>query len=127
MACGAARLPASVDDRLIQLHVGDPVHEKAADPVFSLENRHLMASVIELVSRCKPGGTAADDRHFPAAPVLRYSRLHPSVPEGRLNDIELIVVDRDRLAVHPADAGLFAERRADAPGELREIAGLEEP
>ena len=85
-----------------------------------------MTSVIELVRCRKSGRTAADDSHFPAASVQRDPRRHPAISESRLDDIELIVVDRDRITVHPADAGLLTERRTHAPGELREIAGLKE-
>ena len=84
----------------------------------------MMPPVIELIRCRKAGRPAADDSNSLAASVQRDSRRHPSVPECRLNDIEFVVVDRDRLAVHPADTGLFAECRANPPGELREVAGL---
>ena len=86
-----------------------------------------MPSVVQLVRRGEARRAAPDDRHLPAASVLRDPGLHPAVLKRRLNDIELIIVDRDRIAVHAADAGLLAERGADPAGKLWEITGLEEP
>ena len=85
-----------------------------------------MPPVIELVRCRKSGRAAADDCHFSAASVPGDSRRHPAVAESRLDDIELIVMDRDRFAVHPANACFFTERRTHPACELREVAGLEE-
>ena len=121
------QFPAALDDGFVELHVRDPVHKKPADPVLALKDRHKVAPVIELVRSSKTRRPAADDGNFFAAALGRDPWLHPAFGECRLDDEELVIVDRDRVAIHPADAGLLAQRRTYATRELREIAGLEEP
>ena len=119
-------LPA-LDNGFIKFHIRDPVHQKSADPVLPLEDGHKVSPVVELVRRRKARWTAADDSHFFAAALGGDPRLHPAAFEGCLYDIELVVVDRDGIVIHPADAGLLAQGRANAAGEFREVAGLKEP
>ena len=119
-------LPA-LDNGFIKFHIRDPVHQKSADPVLALEDGHLMPSVVELVRRRKARGTAADDSHFFAAALCGNPGLHPTAFESCLNDIQLVVVDRDGIVIHPAYTGLLTQSRTYAAGEFREIACLEEP
>ena len=44
----------AVYDLLLQLHVRDPVHQKAPDAVIALIHRHLMTSVIQHIRTGKP-------------------------------------------------------------------------
>ena len=86
-----------------------------------------MPSVVELVRRRKARGTASDNGHFLAASLCRDPGLHPAAFEGCLNDIQLVVMDRDGIVIHPADTGLLAQCRTYPSGEFRKVAGLKKP
>ena len=85
-----------------------------------------MAAVVKLVRRCQAGRAAANDSDLFPASEGGDKGLHPAVGKGGLNDIEFVVMNGHRLAVHAVDTGLFTEGGADAPCKLREIAGLEQ-
>ena len=55
------QVDAALDDALVELHVGDAVHQKAADAVVALEHRDPVASPVEPVSGSQTGGAGADD------------------------------------------------------------------
>jgi hypothetical protein len=42
----AEQVHAALDDALVELHVGDAVHEQAADAVGALVNRHRVAGLV---------------------------------------------------------------------------------
>ena len=46
----------SVNDRFIQFHIRNAVHQKTADSVRAFKDRDKMTSFVELVSGGKPGG-----------------------------------------------------------------------
>ena len=48
---------------LVQLHVGDTVHQQAADPIGPLVDGHIMSDLIQLSGGSQSGGAAADDGH----------------------------------------------------------------
>jgi hypothetical protein len=48
-------LDASVDDRLLELEVGNAVHEEAADAVGALEDLDRVPRAVQLRGRREPG------------------------------------------------------------------------
>ena len=123
-ALGLHEFSAALYDALIQLHIGDAVHEKAPDPVLSLKHRDQMSAVIELVRRRQAGGTAPHDGDLFAAAQGGPAGLHPSVGKGCLYNIQFVVMHCDRLSVHAVDAGLLTQSRTDPSRKFREITGL---
>ena len=103
----------AVHDLLLQLHVRDPVHQKAPDAVIALIHRHLMTSVIQHIRTGKSGRAGADDRHLLPCTHLRRLRSGVSMLIGILNDRILIFPRCDSIPVHTAGAGLLAERRTN--------------
>ena len=91
------QLLASGDDRLVQLHVGDPVHQKAADPVFTLVYMDGMSPVVQHIGCRKSGGTAADHRDLHTASHLRDHGLYKTPGKGFFDQKPLIVMDTDRV------------------------------
>ena len=120
------QLLAAVNDALIELHVGNPIHEKPADPVLPLVNCHKMSSVIKLIRCRKSGRAAADDSNPLAASDRRDSRLDKSVCICSLNHKKLIVMDRNRFSVFTVDARLLAQCWTYSSGKLRKIARLDQ-
>ena len=120
------QLLPSGDDALVQLHVGNSVHEQAADPVLPLINGNGMASPAESVRSGQAGRSAADYGNLPAAFPGRGFSFHPSLPVSRLDQIQLIIPDCNRIIVLPADASLFTEGRTDSSGKFRKTVGLHE-
>jgi len=109
---------------LIELHVGNAVHQKSARAIGSLEHRHRMAGTIQLLCSSKSGGAGADDGYLLASAGLRRLGNNPTLLEATLDDRVLDVLDRDRRRVDAKYARPFARRRTHAPGELRKVIGL---
>ena len=110
-----------VQDPLLQLELGDPVAQEAPDPVGPLEDRDPVAGAVELLRRRQSGRPGADHRHLlPGAAERRLGRDPPGL-EGAVDDRQLDGLDRHRIVVDPQDAGAFARRGAQRPGELGEI------
>ena len=57
------RSSTALDDLLLQLHVGDTVHQQTADAVGALKDGDAVAPVVELVSHSQTGGAAAHHGH----------------------------------------------------------------
>ena len=126
-ALGRHQIDAALDDALVELHVGDAVHEQAADAVGALEDGDPVAGLVELGGGGKPGGAGADDGDLLAGAHRRRLGHDPAFLEALIDDGALDGLDRDRRLVDAEDARAFARRRADAAGELGEVVGLVQP
>ena len=115
----------TTDDRLVELHVRDAVHEETADLIRALEDGDAVAAMIQLIRCGEAGRTGTDDCDTLPRADLRDPRLHVALLEGGLDDVKLIVVRRHRRVIEALDAGLLAERRADTTRELREVVRLQ--
>ena len=117
-------LPAR-DHALVQLHVGNTVHEQTADPVFPFINGNGMPPFAKGIRRGQAGRAAADHRDFSAAFPDRRLSFHPSLPVSGLNQIQLIIPDCYRVIVLTADTCLLAESGTDPSGKFRKTVGLQ--
>ncbi len=109
---------------LVELHVGDAVHQKSARSIGTLEHRHRVTCTIQLLSRCKTGRTRTDDRHLLTRTSLRRLGDNPAFLKASLDDGVLNVLDRDGWRIDAEHARPFAGRRTHTPGELGEVIGL---
>ncbi len=116
---------AAEDDRLlVELHVGDAIHEEAAGAVGALEDGDGVAGEVELRGGGEAGGAGADDGDlFPGADGGGRGD-DPALVPAAVDDGVLDVLDGDGRLVDAEDAGALAGRGADAAGELGEIVGL---
>ena len=116
---------AAPDDGFLQLEVGDPVDQQAADPVVAVVDVDLIAEAAQLLGGRHPAGARADDPDGlrPLGPGLR--RLDPAVAERGIGDVALHRADGDRLETLLDHAVAFAEAvlRADAAADLRHVVG----
>src|SRR6478736_3319959 len=118
-------LDAAQDDLLlVQLHVGDAVHEQAARAVGALEDGDGVAGAIELRGGGQTGGAGADDGDLLAGADLGRLGDDPALRPALVDDRDLDVLDRDRRGVDAEHAGALAGRRAHAASELGEIVRL---
>ena len=74
---------AQHDLLLVELHVGDAVHEQAADAVGALEDRDRVAGPVELGGGGQARRAGADDGDLLAGARLRAARARPSLPPSR--------------------------------------------
>src|SRR5262249_21868464 len=65
---GGHEIDTALDDPFVKLHVGNAVHEQAANAVGTLEDRNLVPGTIELGSARQSRGAGADDRDLLASP-----------------------------------------------------------
>ena len=87
MPSATMQFDAALHDCLIELHVGDAIHEQAADSVSTLEHGDVVAGLIELVrrTRARPGPepTTATRRPVRIGGGLgRSNLLKPAVNDG---------------------------------------------
>jgi hypothetical protein len=81
----------------------------------------------ELLGGRQAGGAGPDDGDLLAGPLGRRLRLDPALLEGPVDDLPLDLLDRDGRLLQVQDAGALAGRRAELPGELREVVGRVQP
>src|SRR5204863_8258406 len=105
--------PAHHDLFLVELHVGDAIHEQAAWTIGALENGHPMSGMVELSRGAKTGGSGPDDGNLFSS--ARFGRLgnDPALLPSFVNDGTLDVFDGDGGGVDPEDARAFARGGAD--------------
>ena len=118
------QLHTAFDDRFIQLHIGNPIHQKPADPVVLLIYRHMVAPLIEHVGTGQTGGPRANNRHLFIRADLRDTGLHIAVRKSLFNDGAFVLFDGHRPVVYAAQTRHLAERRAYPARKFREIVGL---
>jgi len=72
-ALGLHQPDAALDQALVELHVGDAVHQEAADAVGALEDGDPVPALLSCAAAANPARAGADDRTLPrsAAPAVR--------------------------------------------------------
>ena len=114
----------SDDLALVELHVGDAVHEQAAGRSARSKTVTRVAGLVELRGGAEPGRAGADDGDFLAGARRGRFGRRPSLLPAAVDDGALDVLDRDRRRVDAEHARAFARRGADAAGELGKVVGL---
>ena len=120
-ALGLHLLEPALEMALLHLELGDAVAQQAADPVGALEHDDVVTGARELLGGGETGRSGADHRD-PLARLDRRELGHdpPFVPRP-IDDLDLDLLDRDRVGVDAEHARRLARRRAQAPGELGEV------
>ena len=121
---GAQQVDAPLHGSLVELHVGDAVHQQTAEPVFALVDGDPMARRVELRGRGQTRRSRPDDGDAPARPRRGRIRHHPALRKAAVDDGHLDILDGHRRVGDAEDAGAFARGRTHAPGELREVVRL---
>src|SRR5690606_11699514 len=111
---------------LVELHVGDAIHEQAAGAVFALEDRDPVTGAIELGGGAEAGGAGTDNGNLPARAALRRLGDNPAFLPPAVDDGDLEILDRDRRRVDAEDTGTLAGGGTHPAREVREIVGLVE-
>ena len=117
---------ATVNDLLVQLHIGNAVAQQSAGAIVALKHRHPVAALIEQQRRRQPGRAAAHHGHPLARAHLGGLPAHQAMGKSVLNDLALIVLGGDRLTVFPAGAGRLTQGGTHPGGELRQAVGAAE-
>ena len=121
------KVDAAVDGLLLELHVGDAVHEKTPDAIGPLVDGDLMTHLVELVGCGKAGGSRSHNSDCHSSPILDDARLDQAIIPGPVNDGIFNVLDGDRTVDEAGDARALAGCGADTSGELWEVVGLVQP
>ena len=116
-------LDPSPDPPLLQLEVGDAIHQEPARPVGPLEERDQMAGPIELLRGGEARGPTPHHGHPLASADIGGLWHHPTLVPSLVGDRHLDLLDRDRIFVDAEHAGRLARGGTDAPGELGKVVG----
>ncbi|KAI6759055.1 hypothetical protein HG531_013816 [Fusarium graminearum] len=111
----------ALDNTLVELHVGNTVHEETTQAVSSLIDSDKVTSAVELVSSSQTSRAGSNDRDSLASADLRRLRNHPTLLETPINDSTLDRFDADRVFVDTQNTSTLARSRADTAGELGEV------
>ena len=115
---------AAVDNLLAQLEVRYPEAQQPSGQFVLFVHRNSVSLAVQPVGRCQSGGPAAHHRYLEAV-AHRFDRLDIALAESCLGNGRFVFADGNRFVGREFEhAALLAQRRADASGELRKIAGL---
>ncbi len=113
-----------LDDAFVKLHVGNPVHQQAAQAVRPLVDGHLVTRLIQLSGRGQAGRTGANNGDPSTGPCGRRMRRDPAFCPASIDDRVFDILDRHRRFDDPQDTRAFAGGRASSPREFREVVRL---
>ena len=114
---------AAIDQRLLELEVGNAVAQQSARLGVLLVDVDFMADARELLGAGEAGRAGADDGDALAGAARRRFGLQPAFAPGAVDDRAFDRLDRHRRVLEVERAGGLARRRADAAGEFGEIVG----
>lgn len=123
---GSHEVDTALNNALVELHVGDTVHEQSTNAVIAVVDGHGVASLVELVSGRKTGRAGTNDGNALASAELGRGRNDPALLESTVNDGGFDRLDRDGELVDTEHASTLARSRADTTSELREVVGHEQ-
>ena len=113
---------APLDDGLLDLEVGDAETEKPAARLVALEHGDGVPRAVQLLRGGETRRAGADDGDAPARALARRLRDDPALLPGAVDDRELDLLDRHRIALVDLEhARRLARRGAEAAGELGEV------
>ncbi|GKT49344.1 uncharacterized protein ColSpa_09525 [Colletotrichum spaethianum] len=125
-ALSSHEVGTALDDALVELHVGDTVHEQTTGAVSALVDGDGMSSAVELVGGGQTSRAGTDDGDLLTGADLGRGGDHPSLLETAVDDGALDGLDTDGVLVDAENAGTLAGSRADTTGELGEVVGHEQ-
>ncbi len=82
---------------------------------------------VSCCAAARPAGPDPTTATFLPVSYIRRQRHHPALVEGLVDDLDLDLLDRDRILVDAEHARPLTRRRAQPPGELREVVGGVQP
>ena len=115
-------LQPALDDPLLDLEVRDAEAHQAAAGLVALVDRDRVARAAQLLRGGQARGAGADHRDRAAGLDLGRLRLDPALVPRAVDDRDLDLLDRDRVALADLQhARRLARRGAELAGELREV------
>ena len=82
---------------------------------------------VSCCAAARPGGARSDDGHPLARATGRRQRRDPAFRPGPVDDLDLDLLDGDRVGVDAEHAGRLARRGTQPAGELREVVRRVQP
>ena len=82
---------------------------------------------VSCCAAARPAGPGSDDGDRLAGQLVGRQRNDPALVEGVVDDLDLDLLDGHRILVDAEHARALARRRAQPPGELREVVGGVQP
>ena len=123
-AFGGHQIDAALHGALVELHVGDAVHQEAADAVGTLKDGDPVTGLVELGGTGQACGTGTDDGHCLARPLGRRFGDDPAFFKALINNGAFDALDGDRRLIDAEDAGSLAGRGTNTAGEFGKVVGL---
>ena len=109
---------------LLQLHIGNAVHQKSTDSVRPFEHCNAVPSLVQLIRYCKTGGTASYNCHLFTCPYLGRLRICIAFRISVFNDGIFILFGGYRLSNQSTGTCCLTKRRAYSGCKFRKTVGL---
>ena len=122
-ALGLHLFDTALDVVLLELEVGNPVHQQPADAVGSLVERNRVTGARQLLRAGEARRPRTHHRHTFPTPARGRLRHDPAFSPRMVDDVLLDQLDGDGVVVDVEDAGFLARCGAHAPGELWKVIG----
>src|SRR5215471_4692543 len=113
----------AVDNMLLEFKFGNSVAKQSANLISLFVDRNIVSGTTKLLGSGQSSGTGADDCNRFPAPIFRRSRTDPALEKSSLDDVLLILLNRDRWLSDTQHARSLTRSRTNASGKLREIVG----
>jgi hypothetical protein len=111
---------------LVELHVGDTVHEQTTDTVGTLVNGDLVTRLVELVGGSETCRTGTNDSNSLAGAILGWGGDHPAHLETTVDNGTLDGLDADGILIDAKDTSALARSGADTTSKFGEVVGHEQ-
>ena len=118
-ALSSHEVDTALNDLLVELHVGDTVHEETTDTVGTLIDGDSVTSLVELISTSETSRAGTDDGNSLSRTGLGWRRNHPALLKTAVNNGALNRLDANGILVDAKNTGTLARSRANTTSKLR--------
>ncbi|EDK42380.1 conserved hypothetical protein [Lodderomyces elongisporus NRRL YB-4239] len=112
-----------LDYSLVQLHVGNTIHQQPTWPIASLVNSNRVSSFIQLVCTSQSSWTRADNSNASFGSMIGRCWLNPTFLETMVNNCTLNRLDIDWILIYTQNTSSLTWCRTDSTSKFREIVG----
>jgi hypothetical protein len=119
-------ISTSLDNTLVELHVGNTIHEQTTQTISSLVDGNEVTGTVELISSSQTSRAGSNDRDCLASADLGRLRNHPTHLETSVDNGTLDRLDANGIFVDSQNTSTLTRGRADTAGELGEVVGHQE-
>ncbi|CAB4949700.1 unannotated protein [freshwater metagenome] len=114
-------IKTTIEMLLLHLELGDSITKQTARAIGTLEHNNVMPSAGELLGGSESGRTGSDHRNLSSGANGGKFGGDPTFGPRSIDDLNLDLLDRDRVGIDPEHTCSLARSWTEAAGELGEV------